>query len=369
MPSKIPKNSDGNHSTDDIITPGRFMDAYKIQESQLGHGSYSTVHPAIRISDGMKVAVKVIMKNRLKPSDEASIRSEISIMKSLDHPNIIKMLDFYEDHTKFYIVMELIAGGELFDRLVTKTLYTEAMARELIIIIFKAIKYLHDRNIVHRDLKPENILLLSKDDDISIKIADFGFAVQLKSPTDLIKNQAGTPGYVAPEILERKEHGKPVDMWSMGVIIYMLLGGYPPFYDVDNNQKNLFRKILNCDYQFHHEFWSNISAEAKDLISKLLVINPSQRYTIDQALAHPWIGISAQQLSLISLEKNLMALKDYHNQKLNNVMKFAIEAIKKASKSSFNDVKIDVIRKISGTSMEKIIVQKGTSSNNVNKSS
>lgn len=138
---------------------------------------------------------------------------------------------------------------------------------------------------MHRDLKPENLLLTSKNDDADVKLADFGFAA--KAPTQCLTTQCGTPGYVAPEILKDKPHGRPVDLWSLGVIAYILLGGYPPFHD--ENQKNLFRLIKAGRYEFHPEYWGGVSEEAKDFIRHLLEVNPDKRYTADQALKHSWV--------------------------------------------------------------------------------
>jgi calcium/calmodulin-dependent protein kinase I len=163
-----------------------------------------------------------------------------------------------------------LEGGELFDRIVKKAFYNEKEARDLVFILLKAIKYLHDKGIVHRDLKPENLLLKSKDNDAEVTLADFGFATYSKG--DDITNQCGTPGYIAPEILKCVPYGKTVDMWSFGVILYILLGGYPPFHD--ENQRALFKKIIKGDYEFHHDYWSGVSDEAKQLIQGLLTVDP-----------------------------------------------------------------------------------------------
>lgn len=191
----------------------------------MGQGTFSFVKIGYRTADNLKVAVKIVSRARLHPEDETNLIREIEIMRSLNHPHIVKVIDFFEDPSYYYAVLEYIAGGELFDRLVDKATYTESEARDVAITIFQAIKYIHDRNIVHRlvpllilsftithelsgfrrDIKPENILLLSKDDDTTIKLTDFGFAIQ----TDEINFNkiAGTPGYVSPEVLERKPHG------------------------------------------------------------------------------------------------------------------------------------------------------------------
>lgn len=161
------------------------------------------------------------------------------------------------------------------------------------------------------DLKPENLLLTSKSDDANIKVADFGFATYVDGYS--ITSQCGTPGYIAPEILERKAYGKPADMWSFGVILYILLGGYPPFHD--DNQNRLFKKITRGDYQFHPEYWGSVSDEAKDLIRSLLTLDMRKRLTVEQALAHPWLQRSAAELAARSLDANLAELRKFQATK------------------------------------------------------
>ena len=242
-----------------------------------------------------RVAVKIIKRTNLPVEDEIALRQEVEILTSLHHPNIVKCIDFFEEDKFFYVVMECLEGGELFDRIVKKTFYNEKEARDLVYILLSAIKFCHDHDVVHRDLKPENLLLTSTTDDAEIKLADFGFAVKVSGMSSLT-TQCGTPGYVAPEILMAQKYGKPVDMWSIGVITYILLGGYPPFHD--DNQRNLFKKIKKADFEFHPENWSSVSEEAKDLIKRLLTLNPEQRLTVDEALHHSWVHIMKKFPSL-----------------------------------------------------------------------
>jgi serine/threonine protein kinase len=262
---------------------------------------------------GQRVAVKCIDRSGLPEDGEASLRQEVDILKALDHPNIVKLIDFFEEDKFFYVVMEYLEGGELFDRIVKKNCYNEKEARDLVFSMLSAMKYCHDRQIAHRDMKPENLLLASLDDDANVKIADFGFAIKGKPNANTLSTQCGTPGYVAPEILFSKQYDKSVDMWSIGVITYVLLGGYPPFHD--DNQKQLFRKIKKGDYEFHAEYWGNVSDEAKELISKLLTVDPAHRYTVDQALAHPWINRDAKTLAARNLDGNLGELRKYQATK------------------------------------------------------
>ncbi|CAN0019104.1 unnamed protein product, partial [Phaeothamnion confervicola] len=184
--------------------------------------------------------------------------------------------------------------------------YNEKEARDLCRVLLDAVKYCHDRSVVHRDLKPENLLLSSPDDDANIKLADFGFARSLEGGK--MQTQCGTPGYVAPEILRGEPYGASVDMWSIGVIIYILLGGYPPFHD--ENQTRLFRKIKGGNFKFHPEYWGKISDDAKDLIKRCLTVDVSQRLTAAQAVEHPWLRTAAaDDLARTNLGKNLEQLK------------------------------------------------------------
>lgn len=205
----------------------------------LGEGAFSVVRAAVNKQTGEQVAIKCIAKKNLSTEDEAALKQEVEILQMLDHPHVLKCFGFFDEPDMFYLPTEIMEGGELFDRIVKKTYYNEKEARDLILILISTIGYCHSKNIVHRDLKPENLLLAGFEDDSHIKLADFGFAIQTDGYVSL-KTQCGTPGYVAPEILSTQLYGKSVDMWSIGVITYILLGGYPPFHD--DNQKALFKK-------------------------------------------------------------------------------------------------------------------------------
>ncbi len=185
-------------------------------------------------------------------------------------------------------VMELARGGELFHKIVEREVYTEQQARDTVREITTAMLYCHQNGVVHRDLKPENVLLASATDE-TIKIADFGFAKELGTTADgLLHTACGTPGYVAPEILRQQPYGPSVDIWSLGVIFYILLCGYPPFHS-DKGQDHLFKKIKHADYQFDSPDWDDISAEAKNLISNILVADPRKRLTAQQIMEHEWM--------------------------------------------------------------------------------
>ncbi|KAH8049594.1 serine/threonine kinase [Aureococcus anophagefferens] len=252
------------------------------------------------------------MSEPLNLDDEAALLQEVNILQKLDHPNIVKLHAFFDEPTMFYLVMDLIEGGELFERIAQKEFYSEKEARDLILILLQTIKYCHDLGIVHRDLKPENLLCVSYDDDSSIKLCDFGFAAKLTG-TRSLHQLCGTPGYVAPEILNRQPYGKEVDMWSIGVLTYILLGGYPPFYDDDHEQ--LYERIKAGVYEFHDDFWCKISYEAKDFINALLTVDPDARGAASDVLQHPWIIQDGENIKGTSLQSNLKELKQFQAKK------------------------------------------------------
>lgn len=263
-------------------------DKYILKEL-LGTGAFSEVRLAEnKEKPGQMFAVKIIDKKALKGKED-SLENEIKVLRRLTHPNIVQLLETYEDKLKVYLVMELVTGGELFDRIVEKGSYTEKDASGLIRQVLEAVDYMHEQGVVHRDLKPENLLYYSPDEDSKIMISDFGLSKMEDS--GIMATACGTPGYVAPEVLAQKPYGKAVDVWSIGVISYILLCGYPPFYD--ENDANLFAQILKGEFEFDSPYWDDISDSAKDFIHKLMCVNVEQRYTCKQALAHPWISGNA----------------------------------------------------------------------------
>lgn len=216
---------------------------------------------------------------------EESLENEVQVLQRLKHPNIVELAAVYEDKTHVYLVMELVTGGELFDRIVEKGSYTEQDASKLIRQVLEAVFFMHEKGVVHRDLKPENLLYYCPAEDSKIMISDFGLSKTEGSGT--MATACGTPGYVAPEVLAQKPYGKEVDIWSIGVIAYILLCGYPPFYD--ENDSELFRQILKAEYEFDSPYWDEISESAKDFIRNLMCKDADKRLTCKQALAHPWI--------------------------------------------------------------------------------
>lgn len=257
-------------------------------EKEIGKGISGSVYQGIRKCDKLDVAIKLIFKKKLSSTSVSSITNEVGALQRLDHPHIVRFYNMYEDNQAYYICLELVRGGELFDRISKKTFYTEREARDICLAILSAIKHCHDRNIVHRDLKPENLMMMGLDDDTNVKLVDFGFSAEASGLT--LTGHMGTPIYMAPEIYGRKAYGKPVDMWAFGVIVYILLCGYAPFSD--EKRERLERRIQNGVFAFHEEYWKDSSAEAKDFISKLLSVNVSDRLTVDQAIFHPWVRCS-----------------------------------------------------------------------------
>ena len=251
-------------------------------------------------------------KARLTKEDEVALKNEISVLNELKHEHITRLYEVFEEKRFWYIVTEKMTGGELFDRIVSKSFYNEKEARDVCKILFEAIGFCHSKSVAHRDLKPESLLLKSDKNDSDVKIANFGFAKKVQTP-NLLTTQCGTPGYVAPEILEGIAYGTKCDMWSLGVIIYIILGGYPPFNE--QNQFELFREIRKGQYEFHKEYWGSVSADAKDLISSLLTVQPSKRITADQALQHRWMLQDARVLATQDLGNNLSELRKYNAKK------------------------------------------------------
>jgi calcium/calmodulin-dependent protein kinase I len=243
---------------------------------------------AARRSDGQQFAVKVIKRNKLNPEELALVHEEAEIMRKIEHENCAKFHELFESSKKIYMVMELLTGGELFDRIVAKGSYSEKEASDLVRKISSAIEYLHSIGIVHRDLKPENLIYQSQKPDSPIKITDFGLAkYRSDGGKTAMTTACGTPGYVAPEVLKNEPYGKEVDMWSLGVILYILLCGFPPFYH--ENTQQLYKQIKKGEYDFPDPYWTDISDSAKSLVRGLLTVDPKKRMTGKQVLAHPWI--------------------------------------------------------------------------------
>eukprot|EP01065_Artemidia_motanka_P026754 TRINITY_DN31_c0_g1_i5.p1 TRINITY_DN31_c0_g1~~TRINITY_DN31_c0_g1_i5.p1 ORF type:complete len:447 (+),score=167.24 TRINITY_DN31_c0_g1_i5:84-1424(+) len=253
----------------------------------LGSGSFSKVKEGIDIESGSKYAVKIVDKALLtKGHVEQQLKREIAIMKLLDHPHVLSMIDVLQTGSNIYLVLELLTGGDLFDKLDQAKRFDEPQARTYFQQLVYGLQYLHANDIAHRDLKPENLLL---DAEGHLKIADFGFS-RLLNNQQLLQTVCGTPNYMAPEVLkERGYNGITADIWSCGVILFVMLAGYLPFDDPNMNA--LFNKIERGEYRMARHFTDPV----KDIISRMLVIEPEKRITLEQIMQHPWFRIDLDE--------------------------------------------------------------------------
>ncbi|CAI6056802.1 hypothetical protein V2G26_013977 [Clonostachys chloroleuca] len=251
----------------------------------LGAGTYGVVREAEGPTG--KVAVKIILKKNVK-GNERMVYDELQMLQRLKHPHIVKFVDWFESRDKFYIVTELATGGELFERICEQGKFTEKDASQTIKQVLHAVDYLHKNEVVHRDLKPENLLYVTRDPDSEVVLADFGIAKTLDKKEESLQTMAGSFGYAAPEIMDRKGHGKPADMWSMGVITYTLLCGYSPFRS--ENLRDLLEECTTGSVVFHERYWKDVSNDAKDFIMHLILPDPDKRWTSEEALDHIWLS-------------------------------------------------------------------------------
>jgi calcium/calmodulin-dependent protein kinase I len=313
---------------------------YKLGRT-LGEGAFSVVKMATHRQEKSVWAAKIITEEALTPADKEALTNEVSILTRLSHKNIVKCREVFDTPRHMYIIMEFMSGGELFDRIIAKEHYNEKEAVTVTQQVIAAVQHCHENDIVHRDLKPENLLFLNPQDDSPLKLADFGLALALKEG-EAGHAACGTPGYVAPEVLavktkgNKEGYGKPVDMWSVGVILYILLCGFPPFYHESNSK--LFELIQKADYSFPSPYWDEVSETAKDLIRKLLVLNPKERLTAEQALQHPFlVEENTNQSKFIHFKEQMTAFNARTRmRKAIRAVQFMNKMIKSAANSRSN---------------------------------
>uniref|UniRef100_A0A8C6G1W7 non-specific serine/threonine protein kinase n=1 Tax=Moschus moschiferus TaxID=68415 RepID=A0A8C6G1W7_MOSMO len=276
----------------------------------IGDGNFAVVKECRRRGTRQAYAMKIIDKAKLKGKEDM-VDSEILIIQSLSHPNIVKLHEVYETDAEIYLIMEYVQGGDLFDAITESVKFPEREAALLLTDLCRALVHLHDKRIVHRDLKPENLLVQRNEDkSTTLKLADFGLAKHVVRP---IFTVCGTPTYVAPEILSEKGYGLEVDMWAAGVILYILLCGFPPFRSPERDQEELFNIIQLGRFEFLAPYWDNISDAAKDLVNRLLVVDPKKRYTAHQVLQHPWLE-AAGKTNRANLQKEVPPSSEDHFQ-------------------------------------------------------
>uniref|UniRef100_A0A8C8Z9B4 calcium/calmodulin-dependent protein kinase n=1 Tax=Prolemur simus TaxID=1328070 RepID=A0A8C8Z9B4_PROSS len=287
----------------------RFTDEYQLFE-ELGKGAFSVVRRCMKIPTGQEYAAKIINTKKLSARDHQKLEREARICRLLKHPNIVRLHDSISEEGFHYLVFDLVTGGELFEDIVAREYYSEADASHCIQQILEAVLHCHQMGVVHRDLKPENLLLASKSKGAAVKLADFGLAIEVQGDQQAWFGFAGTPGYLSPEVLRKDPYGKPVDMWACGVILYILLVGYPPFWDED--QHRLYQQIKAGAYDFPSPEWDTVTPEAKDLINKMLTINPAKRITASEALKHPWICQRSTVASMMHRQETVDCLKKFN---------------------------------------------------------
>uniref|UniRef100_A0A8C7J672 calcium/calmodulin-dependent protein kinase n=1 Tax=Oncorhynchus kisutch TaxID=8019 RepID=A0A8C7J672_ONCKI len=273
-------------------------------------GAFSVVRRCVKKSSGQEFAAKIINTKKLSARDHQKLDREARICRLLKHSNIVRLHDSISEEGFHYLVFDLVTGGELFEDIVAREYYSEADASQCINQILESVQHIHQHDIVHRDLKPENLLLASKMKGAAVKLADFGLAIEVQGDQQAWFGFAGTPGYLSPEVLRKDPYGKPVDIWACGVILYILLVGYPPFWDED--QHKLYQQIKAGAYDFPSPEWDTVTPEAKNLINQMLTINPSKRITADQALKHPWICQRSTVASMIHRQETVECLRKFN---------------------------------------------------------
>uniref|UniRef100_A0A8C8G1K4 calcium/calmodulin-dependent protein kinase n=1 Tax=Oncorhynchus tshawytscha TaxID=74940 RepID=A0A8C8G1K4_ONCTS len=283
-----------------IVTSTRFTDEYQLYE-ELGKGAFSVVRRCVKKSNGQEFAAKIINTKKLSARDHQKLEREARICRLLKHPNIVRLHESISEEGFHYLFLPLtlsVCGG------------CHVSAVQCINQILESVHHMHQHDIVHRDLKPENLLLASKLKGAAVKLADFGLAIDVQGDEQAWFGFAGTPGYLSPEVLRKDPYGKPVDIWACGVVLYILLVGYPPFWDED--QHKLYQQIKAGAYDFPSPEWDTVTPEAKNLINQMLTINPAKRITADQALKHPWICQRSTVASMMHRQETVECLRKFN---------------------------------------------------------
>uniref|UniRef100_A0A8C7HFL2 calcium/calmodulin-dependent protein kinase n=1 Tax=Oncorhynchus kisutch TaxID=8019 RepID=A0A8C7HFL2_ONCKI len=337
-----------------LTTCTRFTDEFNLYE-ELGKGAFSIVKRCMRISSGQEYAAKIINTKKLSARDHQKLEREARICRLLKHPNIVRLHDSISEEGFHYLVFDLVTGGELFEDIVAREYYSEADASHCIQQILEAVLHCHQTGVVHRDLKPENLLLASKLKGAAVKLADFGLAIEVQGDQQAWFGFAGTPGYLSPEVLRKDPYGKPVDMWACGVILYILLVGYPPFWDED--QHRLYQQIKAGAYDFPSPEWDTVTPEAKDLINKMLTINPAKRVTATDALKHPWICQRSTVASMMHRQETVECLRKFNARRklkatCENVPKNSVSCSPSARKQEIIKVTEQLIEAINNGDFE-----------------
>ncbi|XP_028930634.1 calcium/calmodulin-dependent protein kinase type II subunit beta isoform X11 [Ornithorhynchus anatinus] len=320
----------------------RFTDEYQLYED-IGKGAFSVVRRCVKLCTGHEYAAKIINTKKLSARDHQKLEREARICRLLKHSNIVRLHDSISEEGFHYLVFDLVTGGELFEDIVAREYYSEADASHCIQQILEAVLHCHQMGVVHRDLKPENLLLASKCKGAAVKLADFGLAIEVQGDQQAWFGFAGTPGYLSPEVLRKEAYGKPVDIWACGVILYILLVGYPPFWDED--QHKLYQQIKAGAYDFPSPEWDTVTPEAKNLINQMLTINPAKRITAHEALKHPWVCQRSTVASMMHRQETVECLKKFNaRRKLKGAILTTMLATRNFSAKSLLNKKADGVK-------------------------
>nr|QCI31494.1 calcium/calmodulin-dependent protein kinase type II subunit [Grandidierella japonica] len=336
----------------------RFSDNYEVKE-ELGKGAFSVVRRCVQKATGLEFAAKIINTKKLSARDFQKLEREARICRKLQHPNIgnfyetsphllVRLHDSIQEESYHYLVFDLVTGGELFEDIVAREFYSEADASHCIQQILESVNHCHHNNVVHRDLKPENLLLASKAKGAAVKLADFGLAIEVQGDQQAWFGFAGTPGYLSPEVLKKEPYGKPVDIWACGVILYILLVGYPPFWDED--QHRLYAQIKAGAYDYPSPEWDTVTPEAKNLINSMLTVNPAKRITAAEALKHPWICQRERVASVVHRQETVDCLRKFNARRK---LKGAILTTMLATACNFSKSRSIITKKVDGSQVKE----------------